>query len=291
MEQQSYYSSLSVKESNIENHTAYLVANCTGIAAIEPYFMSNNDIGRNDYYLQYLLEGEMEIRIDGKKQIMRKGDIITYFPHTSYQYAMHGDKAVNYYWIHFTGNGSEDLMKNCKIENKKIAHLGVNKQVILSFDRLFDTYIVHDSFFELSTCEIIVAIYLEIAKTLAVESGDCPEIDKRLNRVIRYIHKNYNTPIEIGALAAKEYLSTGRFRVLFKARTGLSPYEYLLSLRLNHARQLMLQSNLSIKEIADAVGYSDQMYFCRIFKSRFGLTPSSYRKNNTMKHIQKEGEI
>ena len=79
-------------------------------------------------------------------------------------------------------------------------------------------------------------------------------------------------------MAELAHLSPSRFRALFREATGLSPLDYLLVLRLNHARQLMLQTGSSIGEVARAVGYEDQLYFSRIFKKRTGLSPSAYRR-------------
>ena len=55
--------------------------------------------------------------------------------------------------------------------------------------------------------------------------------------------------------------------------------DYLTDLRINHARQLMGQTELTMREIADMVGYEDQLYFSRIFKKRTGFTPSAYRRS------------
>ena len=100
----------------------------------------------------------------------------------------------------------------------------------------------------------------------------------RIRRALIYIHQNYEKEISVPFLAELAHLSPSRFRALFREATGLSPLDYLLVLRLNHARQLMLQTGSSIGEVARAVGYEDQLYFSRIFKKRTGLSPSAYRR-------------
>ena len=55
--------------------------------------------------------------------------------------------------------------------------------------------------------------------------------------------------------------------------------DYVITLRMNHARRLMTQTDLAVREIAEAVGYPDQLYFSRLFKKRTGFPPSTYRRN------------
>lgn len=68
------------------------------------------------------------------------------------------------------------------------------------------------------------------------------------------------------------------FARVFKKVMGQTPQDYLISARVRRARQLLVQSNLSIKEIASALGYRDVYFFSRQFKSKMGMTPSEARK-------------
>ncbi len=71
-----------------------------------------------------------------------------------------------------------------------------------------------------------------------------------------------------------------------KARTGLSPVQYIRHIRLKHARRLLLSdSSLSIADIAYDTGFSDPDYFSKVFRREFGCTPSEFREQKT--HRQK----
>ena len=73
-------------------------------------------------------------------------------------------------------------------------------------------------------------------------------------------------------------LSRRSFDRRFRAATGYSPREYLHSLRVEEAKQMLEASQLSSEEISEAVGYADPRAFQRLFRKLTGLTPSSYRK-------------
>ena len=73
-------------------------------------------------------------------------------------------------------------------------------------------------------------------------------------------------------------------RKLFKKEMGRSPLEYLTDLRMNRARELLLDGTrkLPIAEVAEACGFSDALYFSRVFKKRFGSSPTQFRQGVTL---------
>ena len=77
-----------------------------------------------------------------------------------------------------------------------------------------------------------------------------------------------------------EFLSPSRYREVFKKVTGHSPSEYITLVRLRQACDLLDEGNLSIEETAIQAGYSDRLYFQRVFKSHLGITPGEYRKKS-----------
>ena len=64
----------------------------------------------------------------------------------------------------------------------------------------------------------------------------------------------------------------------FKLATNTTPVQYLQDIRINHARELLKQSNLVVAEVADAVGYQDTSYFSSLFKKLNDVTPNEYRR-------------
>jgi len=93
-----------------------------------------------------------------------------------------------------------------------------------------------------------------------------------------YIEQNMKEEMRIEMLASKTYLSPSYFRKLFKETTGLTPVEYINSLRISKAKQLLESGILSVTDAAEAVGINDPNYFSKIFKAATGMTPTEYKR-------------
>jgi len=98
-----------------------------------------------------------------------------------------------------------------------------------------------------------------------------------LQRVRQHVETNLEGAISLHELAATAGLSTSHFARAFKQSEGTSPHRYVVSRRLQQARQLLAETELRLSEIANATGFADQSHFSRQFRKHLGVTPSSYR--------------
>lgn len=101
--------------------------------------------------------------------------------------------------------------------------------------------------------------------------------DEEIIKVQEWLDQNYQADVLISALAQRFKLSVRSLNRRFKLATNTSPLRYLQSLRIEHAKELLKQSNLAISEVADMVGYQDASYFTSLFKKLTAVTPIEYR--------------
>jgi AraC-like DNA-binding protein len=100
----------------------------------------------------------------------------------------------------------------------------------------------------------------------------------KINEAIKFINENYTENVTTEGLSKRVHLSEGYFCHLFKEVTGKTAKEYLLSLRLKKAEDLLRSTEMSITEIGCCCGFSDPNYFTRIFKKKKGKIPSKIKK-------------
>ncbi|WNS46302.1 AraC family transcriptional regulator [Paenibacillus sp. MMS20-IR301] len=97
-------------------------------------------------------------------------------------------------------------------------------------------------------------------------------------QVAAIIHEHYEEPISLEFLAESVNYSIPHLSSYFKTRTGLSPIDYLIKVRMDKAGSLLLETDATLKEIAVAVGYQDPNYLGRLFKKYKGVAPIRYRE-------------
>lgn len=96
----------------------------------------------------------------------------------------------------------------------------------------------------------------------------------RIERVIKHLHNNYQKGVEVEQLAQMANMSAPSFHRNFKKVTASSPIQYIKRLRLNRARELLLDKGLKVKQAAASVGYESPTQFSREFTRYFGFSPS-----------------
>lgn len=92
-----------------------------------------------------------------------------------------------------------------------------------------------------------------------------------------FIHAHYMDDLSVSFLSQQHRVNENRLFYVFQKYAGMSPRDYLRTYRLNRARDLLATSTLPINLIAEQTGYSDPLYFSRIFKKYFGASPSNFR--------------
>ena len=99
-----------------------------------------------------------------------------------------------------------------------------------------------------------------------------------VERIMEYLQNHYREKISLDQIAANMYLSPYYISRIFKSETGDTPINYLISLRMEHARDLMdAHPEMSIQSVAAQVGYEDAYHFSKQFKKYFGLSPLYYK--------------
>lgn len=96
-----------------------------------------------------------------------------------------------------------------------------------------------------------------------------------------YINAHLADPITVATMAAQVGLSPSAFTRTFREVTGSSPYQYVKDVRLNRARELVIDRRLGVSEIAHRVGYTSASHFIKEFRNRFGSTPRDYCNGTT----------
>ncbi len=102
----------------------------------------------------------------------------------------------------------------------------------------------------------------------------------RLRRVKAHVHQHFGDDLSLDALAEVAGMSKYHFCRLFRQSAGVTPYQYLLGVRVDRAKRLLQSTDDSIGEIAERVGFNSQSQFNRAFRKLAGTTPAAFRREH-----------
>ncbi|GLX68924.1 AraC family transcriptional regulator [Paenibacillus glycanilyticus] len=130
---------------------------------------------------------------------------------------------------------------------------------------------------------------------LAYHTGTCDKIieaalehpeEQMIQDALKDIHQNYHMPLKVSDLAANHYLSESIFRKKFMDRVGVSPKQYIITLRIDEAKRLLHISRKPVEFIATEVGFSSSSRFHEVFVKHVGMTPMEWRRQGQTNSCQ-----
>ena len=236
--------------------------------------------GRQDNHFCYVKTGKIELSIDGMTEIISKGGFI--IPHgiPYYYKVLEDEKGYEVYWVHFTGAEAEKLLQKLGLYPWLIFHVEGMGEIVRLIESIVREMTFKMEYYEETTMSLFCYMLALFSRTLRNAGKNSTHVhgrDVRMQRALEHIYLFYRGNITIQELAEMCQLSTSRFSALFKKTFGMFPHQYIIQYRLEKASELLLNTSDSVSEIADACGFGDPLYFSRIFKKRFGISPTGYR--------------
>lgn len=226
---------------------------------------------RNYFTLHYINYGYGEVAHNGKTYKLSEGDVFLIYPGMGIGYKADDNLPWRYSWVVFNGRLSRRLIEETGFsENCIIKHLN-DLNIKNTFLKLINCY-----WDKGTDAETIGRLYLLLAqlkeKEKVSESRTSAEILVR--KAMYYIQTNYASELDAAFVASKMNISYNQLLLSFKKCLGITPKTYILSTKLNIARELILSRSIDeISDCAIAVGFHDKKYFSKCYKKYFGQTP------------------
>ena len=292
MDTLSYYSVQSNEKKSLirgsmESTEYPLIVNCAGNIKASFSFSTNNPEGRKDFYIMAIQRGELEIPLRDKKVIAGPGSIVIFPPNEGYSYSYFGGEPLEYFWVHFTGSYAKRFLAECGFDELPFfASAKPNRRIFDKFGEIFDVFEAKGRLQRQELASILEQIIILASSTLFVS-----ESPRTFEKSVRYIRSSYNKKISVPELAVMENLSNSRYVALFTEQMGISPSAYIIGLRMNAACDLLLNTDMNVKQIAFLIGYNDPHFFSKLFKKHMGVSPKNYKQKFSSNKKETENEI
>lgn len=227
------------------------------------------------YKLGLVVSGSATLTCYGKKEDLHPGELFFAFP--AVPYVLEGQEAFTYHYISFVGLRANMLLDQLKISPDCFVFRGLESLLPLWMDAICSA----EAFPELAAEAVILYTLMKLGNTLHIK--DRQEISRTAETMLlikREIDDSFSSAdLSVDVLAKqfgyhRKYISSA-FKKFFKV--GIR--EYITQLRINQACLLMEQGYTSVKDIAALSGYSDAMYFSKVFCKKMGMPPREYMKS------------
>ena len=230
--------------------------------------------GRSDFLLFYIAKGSEHIFLD-RETVMQEGAFVLFRPGEKQIHVQKDFDISEFYYIHFQAPESFDLFG---FESSVVYDVAPSPQISQLFEEVIEELQNKWPAYE----QLCVAKFFQILALLqrksAKEKAPLGQYMDKISFIIQKMNREYEKPYTLEDYAQMCCMGKFHFLRVFREITGCSPMEYRNHIRMEHAKELLTDTDLLIDEISRRVGYASNVYFCDAFKARVGVAPSQYRK-------------
>lgn len=230
----------------------------------------------DDYLLTFVEEGEFVINnLPSEERAyikIKQGDIALFYPGESFEIDDSGVKSGRA-WFHFQGFAAEQILEELGANGKRVVSVEPSSipRLIKRFSAIKDI-VINEEDTEINVNAKLLNFFGSIKTSKITESGN-----EKIEKIAKYLNVNLKSEVNIKKLAEMSFLSESYFIKRFYEVFKTTPHKYLIMLRMEHAKFLLLNTGEKIGEIAVEVGYGDIGYFSSVFKKYTGMSPRRYR--------------
>lgn len=266
-----------VKYPKLENAAAFVGQNgapfhraLVGITYPFPEYSVKRSSAHKINVFELVLEGEGEVFLDGAWQRVREGDIYILRQNEEQAYRSDPASPMKKIWVNYEAEYISSMLDAYGIASG-IYHSEDAKRY---FERVYEATQRGntDSYVYYTVSECIHGIIHSVAsEKQRSEGADVYRIREALNAAV------YGK-LTLDELSEQLHISKSNIIRVFKKHYGVTPYDYLLGLKLDTAKLLLRNTQMTIREIAERVQINDQHYFSSLFLARVGIRPRDYRR-------------
>ena len=232
--------------------------------------------GRDDHLLFYVNKGEELFYLDGDR-VAASGSFIIFKPHEKQEHIYIGKERGEFYYVHFNAPKDFDLFG---LESSTVYTSRADAVLCDIFEGIITELILKRPSYEKLCASMLFSLFALLKRSISGSSVSNEKSLDKITYVINIMSRCYGEETSLDEYAAMSNMSKFHFIREFKNITGCSPMEYKNRIRIEHAKELLENTNDSVSEIGKKTGFMSDAYFCDAFKKKTGMSPNQYRKNN-----------
>ncbi|MBR7120227.1 MAG: helix-turn-helix domain-containing protein [Lentisphaeria bacterium] len=233
--------------------------------------------------IEYAVSGTAEYYVDGKMYLLSAGELLLTYPGASVTVSDHKGGSFHRIIIIISGGiakiAPETLgllnLRKLKMESQEVRE--DFKPLLERTKKILSSQNVSDGE---ENSRLAYDILLFLTRLCHKQSGNDNEISDVLTSTLNRMNTCKLEEYSISTLASKAGVSRMTLTTLFRKHLNTTPLAYWMKLKMEHAKQLLINSNMPVKAIAADLGFRSQLYFSTVFRRHFGVPPTAYRKKH-----------
>lgn len=259
---------------SVQARESFLYALIVGDFVYEPGYDLQRD-RFDSFLLELILDGSVTGESDGETWQAEKGDVVLldcYRPH--HYHSKTGWRAL---WMHFDGASARGYYNVIHRSNGIVFSARRIRKDLRALDDIYDMFHREKAPNELQIALSMTKMLTAMAEPLSARTGVHEKKDS-IDEVLYYINEHISEELPVKQLAQLASFSEYHFIRVFHDAVGMTPRQYIKTVRMNQAKYLLKTTDLPIQEIGYSTGYSSLSMFCTTFKNSQGVTPSEFRE-------------
>lgn len=234
-----------------------------------------------EYQINYITEGSGVLETETDQFQVVPGSMLILRPGMWHRYKPDATTGWNEHYIGFTGSICPNIFQEGFFQSSKpVLYVGFQENILKLFfeivQQVKDEKAGHQQVCAAKTI-LMLSLILSVVRNQEFANKT---IERKIRQACLFFRENLHTNVNVEKLAGDLHVGYSYFRQMFRKYTGISPIQYHLSLRIQKAKDLLVSTDLSFKEIANELGFESYFYFSRIFKDKTGQSPMEFRKEH-----------
>ena len=243
------------------------------------YFHWNRGRVLQEYQLNYITQGQGVMETEMGRFLIKPGTLMLVRPGVRHRYRPLKKSGWVEHYIGFQGELAERLLSQSIFALKpSVIHCGIREELLDTYYKIFHLAQKEEPGFQQVCSGLVIKMlgYLITFQKQRNLSGR--HIEQVIQKVRFHMREHLEEKVDLQRFAQDHRVGYAYLRKMFKTYTGVSPHQYHLELKIMRAKELLLTTEKSIKEIGFELGFESVHYFSRLFKKKTGFSPSELRE-------------
>lgn len=230
-----------------------------------------------NYLLHYVYSGKGMVHVNGKDHDLKENQAFIIYPGQETWYSSDKNDPFTYRWVEFFGNKAYDFLQTAGL---------TMENPVYTASEPYDSGRILKEMTDIGAVSSfqITGLFWMLANSLIKEKEHKFDNTENLFRsALRYIHENVDKPTTVEDVSKNTGVTRGYLAKIFNKCINQPPKQYIVRYHMNEARSLLAGTDMTVAEVAAAVGYNSPADFTKAFSKLMKCSPSAYRKQQNNK--------